>query len=324
LGDPLGGGLPPENCHTVLSRDNPQCPPRTGHRPPSEEPRKPIQDEIDAAFQAISQQIGRGKGRRLYVYFSGHGLGRDTIGADLCTAKWSKDWRNAALDSEDYQNKIISSGYFREVVLLLDCCRVREVDAKGLGASFGWPMSRDRALAAGQVRTFIGFATEFANPAREAVVAGATDDEGRPLVRGYFTRALLDALRGGASGAGGGVTASELKKYVERETRLLAKNDGRVQVPVIRNEMIAVDGEEPIFGRYPPRPTVEFHFGGSRRGPIALLGPDTREVKRWDVSQSPMVFHLSPVWLYALCDLATGEEKVVRVTPSQEMTRVDF
>ena len=144
--DPLGGGLPRANCKTILSQDYPACPPRTSHRPEDVEPRLPIQTEIDKAFKAIRTQLGKGKGRRLYVYFSGHGLGRNTLGADLCMAQWSKDfWRNAALDSEDYQKKVIASGYFRELVFFLDCCRVREVNARGRGSEFDWPMTGEGA-----------------------------------------------------------------------------------------------------------------------------------------------------------------------------------
>lgn len=323
--DPLGGGLPRANCKTILSQDYPACPPRASHRPEDVEPRLPIQTEIDKAFKAIRTQLGKGKGRRLYVYFSGHGLGRDTLGADLCMAQWSKDfWRNAALDSEDYQKKVIASGYFRELVFFLDCCRVREVNARGRGSEFDWPMTGEGAQRAGQVRTFVGFATEFSNPAREAVVAGATGEGGRPLVRGYFTRALLDALRGGAARTGGGVTASELKKYLERETPLLAQRDKRAQMPEVINGMSAVEGEEPVFGRYPPRARFLFHFRNHHRGPIVLEGPDTQMIQRWDASQSPVEHSLSAGWLYVLRDEATGDEKVLRVRAVEGLSHVEF
>ena len=323
--DPLGGGLPRANCQTVLSRDYPACPPRTSHRPEDVEPRAPIQSDIDRVFKAIYTQLGKGRGRRLYVYFSGHGLGRDTLGADLCMAPWSKAYyRNAALDSEDYQKKVVASGSFRELVFLLDCCRVREVNAKGRISEFDWPMTGEAAQRAGQVRTFVGFATEFSNPAREAAVAGATGEDGRPLVRGYFTRALLDALRGGAARPGGGVTASDLKKYLEREAPLLAQRDMRSQTPEVVNGLSAVEGEEPVFGRYPPRARFQFHFRNDRRGPIVLEGPDTQVIQRWEISQSPVEQGLSAGWLYVLRDEATGEEQVVRVRATEGVSHVEF
>ena len=229
---------------------------------------------------------------------------------------------NAALDSEDYQKKVIASGYFRELVFFLDCCRVREVNARGRGSEFDWPMTGEGARA-GQVRTFVGFATEFSNPAREAVVAGATDEGGRPP-RGYFTRALLDALRGGAARTGGGVTASELKKYLERETPLLAQRDKWAQKPEVINGMSAVEGEEPVFGRYPPRARFLFHFRNHHRGPIVLEGPDTQMIQRWNASQSPVEHSLSAGWLYVLRDEATGDEKVLRVRAVEGLSHVEF
>jgi hypothetical protein len=71
-------------------------------------------------------------------------------------------------------------------------------------------------------------------------------------VRGYFTRALLEGLRGAAAVNPCGVPASELKKYLERRTPELALADGIGQEPEINNGLPAKD--EPTFGTAKPRP----------------------------------------------------------------------
>jgi len=322
--DPLGGGLPPGNCKIILSADYPGCPPQTAHGDEEVEPRRPVQDDIDRAFRAIFRQLDAGAvtGRRLYVYFSGHGLGRDALGADLCLAMWSTEfWRDAALDSQRYEKKLIASGYFDEVVFFLDCCRVREVNTHGQDALFNWPKPGARA---GQVRRFVGFATEFQDVAREAALASAPAEGEQPVVRGYFTRALLDALRGGAARPEGGVTASVLKTYLERETPLLAQRAGHpIQRPEVVNGLGSDQGKEPVFGRYLPGARYRIRFTPGRPGPVVFVGPDLRVLFRWQPAQGPVECPLSQ-GLYALRDETSGDEKSLRVTEGAGVYDVDF
>jgi uncharacterized caspase-like protein len=309
---PVGGGLPRENCKTILSPEFPTCPPQANHGPRNEERRRPIQDDIDDAFAAIWEQLKAGTGRRLYVYFSGHGLGRHTQGADLCLAKWEENFfRDAALASELYQEKIIASGRFPEMVLFLDCCRVRKVGAKGQDSQFNWPKA---ATNAGSVRTFVAFATEFQDVAREAMVSPADSGTGdRPLFRSYFTQALLNALRGGAARIEGGVPASALRKYLEDETPLLGG-----QKPQVLNAL----SEEAIFGGYLPGAKFRFQFRPERLGPIVLIGPDNREIERWCRPWNPVERSLTR-WLHLLLDEATGEIKPLRPELGKEQN-VEF
>jgi len=60
--DPDGGGVPAANVELVLSK---------------EDPVRPIHDDIDDALEKILFFKARGGGgnKRLYLYFSGHGLG---------------------------------------------------------------------------------------------------------------------------------------------------------------------------------------------------------------------------------------------------------
>src|SRR5262245_62117290 len=82
-----GGGLVREHCKLVKS---------------SPAPVRPIHYDIDDALTELKSAMGKKPGRRFYLYFSGHGLARRSVGADLCLAGWSEDRRNDALDSEHY------------------------------------------------------------------------------------------------------------------------------------------------------------------------------------------------------------------------------
>jgi hypothetical protein len=55
-----------------------------------------------------------------------------------------------------------------------------------------------------------------------------------------------------------------------------------------------------------------------------LEGPDIKVIERWNVSQSPVEYSLCPGWLYALRDEATGDAKLLRVQPVEEVYRVEF
>lgn len=71
-----GGGLPKANCHLFLSTENPLS---------------PIQDSIDICFGTILNEFQENhkEGRRLYFYFSGHGLGVEFDDTALVLPPWS-------------------------------------------------------------------------------------------------------------------------------------------------------------------------------------------------------------------------------------------
>lgn len=231
-----GGNLLIKNCKAVYSV------PKPAH---------PIQDEIDDALMEILRAVGNKEpARRLYVYFSGHGMAPSKLVTGMCVANWSLDMRNRALNSQKYLDVLLTSGKFREVVMFLDCCRVRMVAAEGQG-----PANPNLVPGAksGKSRSFLANATEFLNKAYEAVVSppgGANPPGAGPVVRGYFTRALLEGLRGAAAVPPAGVPASELKKYLEWRTPELALKNNIEQEPEIMNGLSSI--HEPVFGSAKP------------------------------------------------------------------------
>jgi Caspase domain len=300
-----GGGLDSQRCQVVTSHPDPV---------------RPIHEEIDEALFKIFDGLGNNHGRRFYLYFSGHGLGRSNLGADLCLAKWSKKWwRRAALDSLDYMKLILGSGKFGEVVFFLDCCRVREINASGLPSSLDYVRPDE---IAGQGRQFIAYATEFQNSAYEAAKSnGGTGDDA--VVRGHFTRALMNGLRGGAAIVTGGVPAARLKEYLELHTPRIAAEHNQKQTPEVINAFLS--GKAADFGSYKPldKINVTIRFKAGRTGVVILEGPGLEEIKREDASTSPWDLHLERGW-HSLRDLTTQEEKQFRVDSPEEVSNVEF
>jgi len=298
--DPNGGGIDPHDSKKCIVIDS------------SPSPIKPLQQHIDEALDEIGKAVVNSAdkhGRRFYFYFSGHGLGVTYDETSLCTAIWSEDtWRFAALNVRAYYNMIMESGYFSEVAFFLDCCRTRLVTAGGNGPQIRWTVRPD--VNAGNSTSFIAYATAYQNKAFEAAVKG-TDD-----VRGYFTRALLAALRGGAALPAGGVPASKLKEYIESETPRLAKDDERTQTAKADNSFPA--NPDPIFGKATPGCLLRVQFSAGRAnvrlsdGNLVVIveGPTASGVWQNVTAQAGR--------LYELRDLDSGEYRGFRIEPTQK------
>ncbi|WP_428263070.1 caspase family protein [Haliangium sp.] len=304
LDQATGGGLARESCRALRSKAAPAT---------------PILDEVEDELQRIFDSARDGGGRRLYVYFSGHGLASSVLGADLCLVRWSLERRNYALSSEDYKRLTGEVGLFTEIVWLLDCCRTTKVQARGRPPTL---QGARPGAHAGNTRFFTAFATEYQSQAFEAERADQGADD--PLVgevRGYFTRALLEALRGGAARREGGVTASDLKDFLEFQTPRLAEVDGRHQQPVIANELAG--GDHPaVFGLATrPQPTTTIEFGPERAGIIVLEGP-LGELQRADASSGPWHLPLQAGALHLLVEERSGDQKPFR--PQAEPGHVHF
>ncbi|WP_295884625.1 caspase family protein [uncultured Thiohalocapsa sp.] len=282
-----GGGLPQSHCELVLSTPSPLRP-EQGQ----------VDDALDRLWQAADDVA---QPRRFYFYFSGHGHAEQIDDVSLCMANWSFRRRQAALSSSEYRRLIHHCLRFQEVVVFLDCCRLREYAAAGRGSELNCP--RHDATAGGS-RHFIAYATEF----QQAAFEGRTGER----VRGHLTAALLEAVRGAAPlHPDGGVTAAELKAYLERRVPEMADRNGqRQQVEVVSS----LPTEPPArFGaRLPgvqPAATANcrIRFSARRRGPIRLEAPTLQVLREGAVDTAPWALRLG-IGYHRLADLATGEE----------------
>jgi hypothetical protein len=298
-----GGGLPGDNCKKILSVADPLGPNKL---------------VIDLALgSVITAARAAGGGRRLYFYFSGHGQAKSPHDVALCLCHWSPLFRYAALSAGLYKDMFLKCSPFKEVVILLDCCRIRSIDATGTESEIGCAIPVDDS---GSKRFMLGFATEFQNAAMEAQIDPGVGDEG-PIVRGHFTEALIAALKGGAARPGGGVPAGALKSYLELNVPRIAKDHEHVQ-----NAQVIADfpaNAEPVFGSALPEANFRIEFSPARQGEIVLEGPDLEVVNRGDASTGPWSLTLGK-GRYRLSEIGSGQELDIRFQPSEEVTVVTF
>jgi hypothetical protein len=300
-----GGGLSEENCKVIVS---------------SKTPVAPLQDQIDAALEQIWVSARRSGGDRLYFYFSGHGQSAEADNIALCLANWSSARRHAALSSRHYLQFIKECTPFREVVVLLDCCRVRQIGVVGRNSELGCPVATE---GAGRTRTFIGYATEFQQLAFEAAGTSSEAEHAGPVeeIRGHFTEALISALRGGAARPEGGVTASALKAHLELEVPRLAQAKQQKQFSQVVSDMPSTD--EPVFGAAKPLANCEIRFSPGRAGQIRLEGPDLHVIQEADAATAPWRLTLRP-GRYCLIEIATGQELIFPFRPTEAAQNVTF
>jgi len=207
LEDPTGGAVPHEHVYAVC----------TGQFTGSGERERPNQRDACAPFEALRAlvrpdgQPGR-IGRRLYIFFAGHGVASDPRDPALlmANAKWMA-WGHS-VSGTMVADDFIRGGHFEEIVLLMDCCE----DDLGMALPHVLPWQKLAAEGDGSTRYLYGFATQFKCPAREQEVDGKC--------RGVFTTALLRALRAGP------VSSASIQAVVASYMQELL--GGHPQVPV--------------------------------------------------------------------------------------------
>lgn len=197
LRDPDGGDVPEDQIHKVVSSK-------------FDETCRPSTDDVYAAFEPLrSLALERDPepvGRRLYIFMAGHGFAPAKREGSLLTANAAPRALGYNVSGSKVADHFGDAGYFEEIVLLMDCCRDRNVTA--LEGELPWaPVSSN----GDEARWFYGFATGYSSRARERPIDGKT--------RGLFTATVLQALRGGAS------TTSELRTLVRERMFELMDND---------------------------------------------------------------------------------------------------
>jgi hypothetical protein len=303
-----GGGVPDGNCRRLVAAASPPM---------------PLGPQIDDALEEIvTRAKTKAPPRRFYFFFAGHGLAQmdnQRTTTAFCTARWSEMRRGEALSSDCYLNYVVQSGAFEEVILFADCCRVRKVSTSGFCPTL---VAINPNPAASRVRQFIAYATELTNAAYEVAVGGDQSP-----VRGHFSRALMNALKGAVARPEGGVRASDLQRYLYAEVPRIAHEHNQSQEPEIRP--IYKPAEEPVFGSAvrsrvaPAQPNVVIQFGATTTGGVRLEGPDIDQFTYHSRSGAPWSLALE-VGIYILRDENTGREINVRVRSLTEVQNVAF
>jgi hypothetical protein len=158
---------------------------------------RPILNDIETEFiklQTIAEANdaagdGLRVGRRLYIYFAGHGCAPRFEEAALLMANAASK-RIYHITGKPCADWFYRSQYFEEVVLIMDCCRER-FEKIGTYVPPWIDITSPDVVEKGW--RFYGFATKWSRKSREKEYPS-----GSGVVRGIFSLALMDGLAGAA------------------------------------------------------------------------------------------------------------------------------
>lgn len=196
------GGVPSGNAKLILSSDFPMPVITSRAQPTSQEILDFFEGLRGAARENDANNLGLTAGRRLYLFFSGHGFSPslDTSGVLMANAE-----RDAPhnLSAKRWADRFYENGLFEEVLLFQDACREEVNDAELMPPY----LRRSRMPGEGARKRFYAFAAKSPLLAIEKPVDG--------VVRGVFSATLIAGLRGGARNPQTGeITAAQLKSYL--------------------------------------------------------------------------------------------------------------
>jgi hypothetical protein len=204
--DPAGGAVKKADALLILSSDFPPPPGPDFARPAKEQIEQFFTDVDNSADANNADGSGAGlrAGKRLWLFFSGHGFAPslDRSGVLMANATTKRAHNVSAML---WANRLYEGGWFDEIVLFQDACRNRIGDAE-----LAPPFLTPRVAPAGQDRKrFYAFSAKDRRLSKELPFP---DGE----VHGIFTTTLLQGLRGPARDPNtGAVTTAQLKGYLQ-------------------------------------------------------------------------------------------------------------
>lgn len=288
------GGVPKEQARLILSADFPAAARADAAQPTAER----VEDELRGLDQ-IAQANNRARrglrvGRRLYLYLAGHGFAPQEAETLLMTADASSAALERHVRGSAYASWFHFAGYFREVVLFMDCCRER-YRRMGLRPLI-FPERIDHA-AVDHPRPFCGYATKWTRKAREKPLGP------QGAARGVFTTALLSGLRGAARGPAGQVTGRSLMEYLYNNMQQLLSEDDLRDPEIPKQPDFSIDPDPALDLVFtsgpPPRSTVRVHAPGHAGARIEVLdasftvrATDTLTSAEWQVALEPGLYLL--------------------------------
>jgi hypothetical protein len=146
------------------------------------------------------------RGRRLYVYLSGHGFSINSDAVAVFPANARRFGSYAGIDGVEYSKTMSLGEVFKEFVVFADCCR-DYVPTKGAVCPFHVEPTEKPV----EPRIVWGLAAPFNNKAVEQSIKLA---DGTEQVRGMFSYALCKALREATGNEQGEVTIDDIENLV--------------------------------------------------------------------------------------------------------------
>ncbi len=238
---------------------------------PSPMDAKPVKDEIDNALMEIGLAGNATIGRRLYFYFSGHGLGISSDGIAMMMANAIRAMESRNIGLKNNRKYLQERDFFKEVVFIADCCRNRDTRPIELGTP---PFVTPPANALPLMKDVAILAAEYGEPAY-AISDG----------HGLLTEALIEGLKGHPDAVDqlGRVTTSTLSSFLPKTVASLAKSNFLHQEPEVnaypnKSEIVlaVVDRKVPV------KIIAADHVSGD----IVVLYGDNTEIARRDANQA--------------------------------------
>jgi hypothetical protein len=333
LVSPIGGGIQMKSPHEKgLSTDNHAILVKSSDfTPPSTKvsTAKPTQAEVEEAFDFLYDLAqdnlhtkGRSRiGRRLYLYFSGHGFvpsfgvvpSPDDAALLMANSAYKKPGYH--ISGRPYAHWFFNAGIFQEIILLMDCCRDNNPNYPPNTVPYN-PMTGTAADLANR-RSFFGFGTKWNRQSRERLM-------GDGKWHGVFTTALLAGLNGAAVDVdSGNVTAKTLGNYLynymkfyftdlERNDPTIEKEPSLAFEPAIPDDRIVLSKPSPDSVKFPVAVNLSADLLGQQ---IQIIG-ERKGQKNLIIDSTTAV---SPVWncrvepgLYTL-HASGGKEQTIEI-----------
>lgn len=172
-------------------------------------------------------------GRRLYIFFAGHGVAQDPDDSGFLTVETEPSGDlHPIIPGRGCAHVFGTRAMFEEIVVCMDCCR--EVDSELPHTMLPFKPSKGNPKAKDVSYNYV-FATGFGQLTRE-VSCGTS-------VRGVFSRIILEGLRGEAADGSGCVTGRSLERYLRRE--MAKRHPGQMVVPELEPGILLATGLEP-------------------------------------------------------------------------------
>jgi hypothetical protein len=266
---------------------------RRGATPRVDQIWEAVRAKSDLARAAIAVDPKRWAETRLYFFFSGHGIaptGRDASGlAADCSAD---DFGNSASIAAmiDF---FVDAGDFAEIVAVADCCR--QIPNQS-GISPGRPPWNPRPSPRPEgVQVAELYATTYGTLAREPNNGQQRDkDVPRELdaERGYFTRALLEGLKGEPLAMDNSrITTKSLNRYARQRVMALTENKQKPPLSV-GDEIVLVDAA--VLRAVVVVRQVRIVLPVAVHGRVSLVDGSLRERASHDADGNDWVVQLEP------------------------------
>jgi hypothetical protein len=240
-----GGGVPVNHAYLITA----DLAPETARRD-AQPTRERILDALDQCIEMnrVYQNAHPADwpNTRLYFFGAGHGIAPGPRDAALLSANASTKYLNNHVSCATLLDYFSRVQHFKELIIFADCCRTEERLAAPLP-----PPWTDDSVNRGNVRKFFAVGARFFQRSFERL-DGTPDEQ-----RGYFTRALLDGLNGGAldpTDPTAPVKASVLKGTITEHMR--RNSSARYPLRPLEPDFMDEGPDEILFGPAHAQPPV--------------------------------------------------------------------